>query len=295
MMINNMKCSVTSLAAAQYEDAGAIVLLLCRECVPAIGKLKLPQAVEQAAQTLCARPEDEMYAPGALRSAALFHNGQLQQLIIVGCGCGRECTPATFRRAAGTLARELQARHTGSAMIAAPLLLNPQRAHYVQAAVEGLYLGAYQFNEFKSDVKDVQPCEVTLVTEAEKAREAAAKAAVVAGGVSYARNLINRPGNIVTPAVMAEEAKALAAEAGLELEILAEEELAAHKMQALLAVGQGSCNGPRLIVLKYRGAQDAPWTAYVGKGITFDSGGISIKPTENMGKMKDDMSGAAAV
>ena len=108
-------------------------------------------------------------------------------------------------------------------------------------------------------------------------------------------NLVNRPGNWVNPVVMAEEAQKVAEAYNLEIEVLDEKAMAAKGMNAILAVGQGSKNPPRMITLKYNGAGDAPYTAFVGKGITFDSGGISIKPGENMGEMKDDMSGAGAV
>ncbi len=295
MSVNNFRCSVASLYTVDYANTEAIVLLLCRECAAALQKLRLPAALAEAVEAVLTKNGEAIYAVGEVRSLAVFSGGQLQQLLIAGCGCGSDCKPNNFRKAAGAAARELQRLHIGKAVLAAPLLLNPAKAHYLQAVAEGLYLGAYKFTQYKSTPEAVQPCAAAILTEARGAAQTLEKAAVIAEGISYARDLINRPGNSVTPQGLAEAAAQVAEEAGLELEVLTEKELAEQKMQAILAVGQGSCHAPRLIVLKYCGAKDAPWTAYVGKGITFDSGGISLKPADKMGEMKDDMSGAAAV
>ena len=120
-------------------------------------------------------------------------------------------------------------------------------------------------------------------------------AEISAEAVCYARDLVNNPGNVVTPQTMAEDALKLGQELPLEITIMDETLMEARGMHALLAVGQGSHNPPCLVALRYNGNGDAPYTAFVGKGITFDSGGISIKPDDNMGEMKDDMTGAGAV
>ena len=110
------------------------------------------------------------------------------------------------------------------------------------------------------------------------------------------RDLVNRPANIVNPSVMADAAQKIAKDLNIECEILGKKDLVKKGMGAILAVGQGSIHEPKLITLKYSGAgAGSPYTAYVGKGITFDSGGISLKPAADMGEMKDDMTGAAVV
>lgn len=138
-------------------------------------------------------------------------------------------------------------------------------------------------------------CTATLLTAVGDAAALVQAAEVRAEAVCYARDLVNDPGNVVTPFVLADEALQMAHDLPLDVDILDEALLQANGMNAILAVGQGSKNPPCMITLKYQGAGDAPFTAFVGKGITFDSGGISIKPDDNMGEMKDDMTGAAAV
>lgn len=294
MIINNMECSGVDFAAADYKNADAVVMLLCKECAAAIGGLPLPDSIEAAAKAYTAKYSD-IYSVGNISNLTVMSGDKLQQVLIVGCGEGKNCTPNNFRKAAGSAARVMHKLECENAVIWAPILSNPKRAHYLKALAEGLYLGAYQFNEYKSKPQEVKTCRAAIANKVDNADAALKAAAIMSCGVSYTRDLVNRPGNDVTPQVMAEEAVKIAADLQLEIEMLDENQLAAKGMNAILAVGQGSVHKPRMITLKYRGAGDAPFTAYVGKGITFDSGGISLKPGDNMGEMKDDMAGAGAV
>lgn len=293
-MINNLECTAIDFEAAAYEQTESIVLLLCKECAAGVGKINLPAPLREAVEAYLAKCP-EFYEVEAVNSLALLYEGKLLQLTIVGCGEGKECTPANFRKAAGVAARTLQKQKVTTAIVAVPLLLKATRAHYLQAIAEGLYLGAYKFTECKGEAKPATECKLQITSAVENGEEVLAQAEAIAQGVSLTRNLVNRPGNWVNPAVMAAEAQKVAEAYGLEIEVLDEKAMAAKGMNAILAVGQGSKNPPRMITLKYSGAGDAPYTAFVGKGITFDSGGISIKPGENMGEMKDDMAGAGAV
>ncbi len=138
---------------------------------------------------------------------------------------------------------------------------------------------------------------LTVVTDAADAAETAfAPLSALADSVHFARDLVNEPGNVLTPKEFARRAAEMAAEAGLSVEVLKPKKLREERFNALLAVGQGSKNKPRVVVLKYDGAGDdsAP-IAFIGKGVCFDSGGISIKPSSGMEDMKGDMGGAAAV
>lgn len=296
MIINNMECSSVDYSAADYTNADAVVLMLCKECAAAIGKLPMPAGVEAAAKAYTAKYSD-IYSVGNISNLTVMNGDKMQQVMIVGCGEGRDCTPNNFRKAAGVAARALHKLESEQAVIWAPILSNPKRAHYLEALVEGIYMGAYQFKEYKSETKEVKTCRATIANKIDNADAALKSAAIMSCGVSYTRDLVNRPGNAVTPQVMADEAAKIASELNLEIEVLDEQQMAAKGMNSILAVGQGSVHKPRMITLKYRGAQepDSPFTAYVGKGITFDSGGISLKPGENMGEMKDDMAGAGAV
>jgi leucyl aminopeptidase len=128
--------------------------------------------------------------------------------------------------------------------------------------------------------------------------EAVARGVVIGEGVNLARRLVNMPPDDLYPQTFSEEAAAVAGRTGMEIEIWDEEQLARERCQAILAVGRGSSRSPRLVILRYRGpgAQaDQPDLAFVGKGVTFDSGGLSLKPSDSMLTMKCDMSGGAAV
>ena len=293
-MLNGFKIEAAPVAAAAYKNVDGVALFLCKECAAALGKLCLPEQVQAAVEAYAAKHED-MFAIGTISELVIPQDEGLLTVVVAGCGVGAECKPVAFRRAAGEAARALHQAKVTQAVVAAPILTNTKRGAYLEAVVEGLYLGAYTFTEFKSEAKAAPECAVTLCSAIPEAEALVAKAQVNAEAVCFTRDLVNRPGNVVNPEVMANAARKLAQELPLEVEVLDEVQMAERKMGAILAVGQGSANPPRMITLKYNGADAAPYVAYVGKGITFDSGGISIKPDDGMGEMKDDMSGAGAV
>lgn len=294
MALNNIVCLDSKFTEIDYAKYDCIAVMLCKECLPALANLRLPENVLKSAE-LYLQKNPDIYEVGVIQYLTVLQEAHLQHVLLIGCGTGKDCTPNNFRKAAGCTARAIKQLRCTEAVIAAPILFNEARAHYLEALTEGLYLGAYTFKEFKSKTLPEITCQITVANNIANGAKVMGDAAIIAESVSFTRNLVNRPGNVVTPDVMIEEAEKIAAEENLTLEILDEEMLAAYKMNALLAVGQGSSHKPCLIMLKYQGAQDQPFTAFVGKGITFDSGGISIKPDDNMGEMKDDMSGAGAV
>ena len=293
-MLNGFKIVAVPVAATAYKNVDGIALFLCKECAAALGKLCLPEQVQAAVEAYADKHED-MFAIGTISELVIPQGEGLLTVVVAGCGVGAECKPVAFRKAAGEAARALHQAKVTQAVVAAPILTNAKRGAYLEAVVEGLYLGADPFTEFKSEAKAAPECTVTLCSAIPEAEALVAKAQVSAEAVCFTRDLVNRPGNVVNPEVMANAASKLAEELPLEVEVLDEVQMAERKMGAILAVGQGSANPPRMITLKYNGADAAPYVAYVGKGITFDSGGISIKPDDGMGEMKDDMSGAGAV
>ena len=293
-MLNGFKIVAVPVAATAYKNVDGIALFLCTECAAALGKLCLPEQVQAAVEAYADKHED-MFAIGTISELVIPQGEGLLTVVVAGCGVGAECKPVAFRKAAGEAARALHQAKVTQAVVAAPILTNAKRGAYLEAVVEGLYLGAYTFTEFKSEAKAAPECTVTLCSAIPEAEGLVAKAQVNAEAVCFTRDLVNRPGNVVNPEVLAAEARQLAEQLPLEVEVLDEAQMAERKMGAILAVGQGSANPPRMITLKYNGADAAPYVAYVGKGITFDSGGISIKPDDGMGEMKDDMSGAGAV
>lgn len=169
--------------------------------------------------------------------------------------------------------------------------------YFYQTFIEGIYYGNYSFNNYKSDRKELKNLEVWFYADdSKKLKSALKKADTVMQGVNFSRDLENEPAIKLTPDSLARKVKTEVGKLGVKIKIFDENEIAKRKMGGLLAVGMGSENPPRFIVMEYKGAGNKKKKiALVGKGVTFDTGGISIKPAQNMGYMKADMSGAAVV
>ena len=174
-----------------------------------------------------------------------------------------------------------------------------QAAEAVQACVEGLGLGGYRFDRYRSDPDERAITKVTVVGSARwdaKAMKAAVKrAGTIVEAVCWARDLVNTPAGDMPPAEIAREAQRMARSAGLTCKVWNESQLEKGGFGGILGVGKGSVNPPRLIELTYTGAGNATPIALTGKGIAFDSGGLSIKDAKGMETMKDDMGGAASI
>jgi leucyl aminopeptidase len=165
--------------------------------------------------------------------------------------------------------------------------------------VEGAFVGNFDPDSYKSDRKDQKIDSVTVVTRGDQPRlqKAMDEARVLGESQNFTRELVNEPGNHMTPTILAERARKMAQEVGLKFEAYGADKIKELKMGAFWGVAQGSDEPPALIVLRYE-PPDAPATpvlGLVGKGVTFDTGGISIKPADGMEKMKYDMAGAAAM
>ncbi len=179
------------------------------------------------------------------------------------------------------------------------VLLNTNDAvPFVGKAVEGAVLGGYTFDKYLSQKTDRRNLRIDLVALREHDahnKHRLNRYTIVSEAVNAARDIINEPGNVVVPEYMAEAARKVAKESSLDVKIWDEKKLAREGYNGLIAVGKGSAHPPRLIRLAYRSKKAKVHLAFVGKGITFDSGGISIKPADKMWEMKGDMSGGAAV
>jgi leucyl aminopeptidase len=215
-------------------------------------------------------------------------------VLAVGLGKSRDEWPAeTIRRAAGAAARSLSGVES---------VLTTLSALDLEGAIEGLILGSYRFSEFRSTKtapKDAGLRRITALTPDTKSatKDAAARAEAIATAVATARDFVNTPPSHLFPAEFAKRAKALGDAAGLEVEVLDDKVLTKDGYGGIIGVGKGSSRPPRLVRLVHRGGKGRKPTtvALVGKGITFDTGGISIKPAANMHHMTSDMGGAAAV
>lgn len=207
---------------------------------------------------------------------------------LVGLGRRSEAGSQQVRRAAGAAARRLA--DLGDIGCALHLGLDDARA--ARAAAEGLLLGAYRFVEHKSDPSPAKIARITLLDADDQQVE---RGVITAELTNAARDLINEPANALTPRALADKARAVADVHGLSCEVLDEEALGERGCGGILGVGRGSDEPPRLVILTYAPEEARGKIALVGKGITFDSGGLSIKPAGSMETMKTDMSGAAAV
>jgi leucyl aminopeptidase len=227
-----------------------------------------------------------------------------ERVLLVGLGEQKDFAEAAYRDAVRGAAQALRELGAKSAVLYVPDLKVGRRtaAWNVRHAVAALRDAFYRFDQLKTQKKPPAPvlAEVTLATQAATpaaaARDALREAVATADGVALARTLGNLPPNICNPAYLAEEARKLARQFKLGLEVLERRDMERLGMGALLAVTRGSHQPPKLIVLRYRGgAKSAPPLVLVGKGITFDTGGISLKPAGEMDEMKFDMSGAGSV
>ena len=171
--------------------------------------------------------------------------------------------------------------------------------YYYQTFVEGVILGNYSFNKYKVDKKKPVNLNVFFYADNQKKlNHAIAAGTTVMEGVNFTKELQNEPGSVLIPNELAKRVNKTLTEAGVKVTVFNEKEIKKRKMGGLLAVGMGSANPPRFIIMEYKGGSKTKKVknvVLVGKGVTFDSGGISIKPASNMGEMKADMSGAAVV
>ncbi|HUI07393.1 MAG TPA: leucyl aminopeptidase [Verrucomicrobiae bacterium] len=277
----------------------------------------------QPAAVLFAFEKEHLEGPLALKNLLRrvgpkeFHGGERQLLLVhsagkiaphrvllVGLGRRKDFMIETLRRAMGSAARKLR----DSGVTRAAVQLRDDIDGCLPAILEASILATYKFRQFKPDddnnAVDLKSLTLCLPPPADltTARKIVADAQIVADATNYAREIGNLPGNIVTPGVLADNARAIAREHGLKCTVLAKKELEKRGFGGLLAVGGGSVNEPHLIVLEYSGRPHPPSTihhsgpiALVGKAITFDSGGISIKPSDKMDEMKFDKCGGVAV
>lgn len=213
------------------------------------------------------------------------------RLILVGLGKKRKTTLEDIRKAAGTVIKTVQ----NLKRVAFLPVDNPKET--IPVLAEGVILGNYRFDRLKSEKKEIELKEISFFAGDFRFPESKLhEAAVLAEGTCTARDFTNLPANLLTPRKLADEAVKLGKKNDIKTTVLNEPDLKRLKMGALLAVGQGSQNRPRMVAWEYSGGRknSAP-LVFVGKGVTFDSGGISIKPSQGMEAMKGDMGGAAAV
>ena len=246
------------------------------------------------------RARDFKELTGKLCESAWLHTeGSISaaRVLAIGLGKSDELNTERMRRAAAAATRQLRRREAGSAAFVLPADLAPE---LVQAVADGVVTADFDAGVHKSADRPkskLEAVEIGIIGGSAPGdwAEPLRRGVVIGEAANRARSLALQPGNRLTPTLLADEARSIAEAHGLEIEVLGEAELEKLGAGALLGVARGSQEPPCLIVLRYRsGRQGGPTLALVGKGVTFDSGGISIKPAQGMQDMKYDMSGAAA-
>jgi leucyl aminopeptidase len=246
-----------------------------------------------------------VYASGDFKgkrdeTALVYSSGAAARVLLVGTGIREDATLTAVRRAAAVAAKRARVAGVPSAAfhVAPEARGKLEPAAIARVAAEGFYFGSWHYNELKRPDEDRKPVleRMTLLaagTDA-AARDGQRIGDAVGAGQALARGIQMLPGNTCTPCMLGDTARELASRHGFEVTVLDKAAIEKEGLTALLAVAQGSAQEPRFIALEYRGADGAP-IVLVGKGVTFDTGGISIKPAPSMEEMKYDMSGAAAV
>jgi leucyl aminopeptidase len=222
-----------------------------------------------------------------------------QRILFLGAGKRDKLCITELRKLAGAAARAAKAKDIKSFVLILPALIEAPAA--AQAATEGIITGDFDVDTYRSDRKDQQLADVTLAIPADAdagaTYQAIAEGAILAESQNLTRTLALEPSNLMTPTMLAENARAMCEEVGLECKVYGPDKIKELKMGAFWSVSQGSEEEPRLVVMRYEpaSAPASPVLGLVGKGITFDSGGVSIKPADGMEKMKYDMCGAATM
>jgi leucyl aminopeptidase len=303
----NVKLSFNDVAQLETECLAAVVVEEGEGEDARPRLLTADKAVAAAAQELLAAGD---LKGKLLETAILFRPAGLsaKRLLLVGGGKAKSFTAYELRRVTAAAVRHLKPKGIRHLTFLAPAPWEgaaPERrgpAEAVRALVEGAFMGDFDPDKYRSDRKDQSMAELVVIAPAKADRAALQRALeegrIVGEAQNFTRDLVNEPSNRMTPTMLAEAARQMAgATPGLSCETYGADKLKELKMGAFWSVAQGSEEPPALIVLRYepKDAPPQPVIGLVGKAVTFDTGGISIKPSEGMEKMKYDMAGGAAM
>ncbi|MEL6307536.1 MAG: leucyl aminopeptidase [Chloroflexota bacterium] len=292
----------TSTEPIQSITTDALIVYVAQDSKPTDRASAVDTALNGAITTVI---DDGDFSGKAEETITLYTNGAIpaKRVILVGLGDTESISPDSIRRAAAVGA--LRARTLNLKSVATyPIIDELSVAESTQALVEGMQLALYQYHGQKSDdAPEDLPEQVIIAADSEAdatfAQQGINTGNAFASGTNLARDLINLPPNILIPAYMAQRAEQMAKEVGLACTILEKQQMQALKMGALLGVAQGSDYPPKFIILEHNADKadddNTPTIVLVGKGVTFDTGGYSLKSRDGMIGMKADMSGGAAV
>src|SRR6266436_1160807 len=303
-----MKTTISLSTPTQLETESLVAVVL-DHCDPAQkekSNAAKPQLKLATSDTAVQSVAADLLASGELTGRA-FENNLLhkpaglkaKRLLLISGGAAKKFSAYDLRRVAGAAVRTLKSRGIRSFAFIAPTGIPAEEA--VRAIVEGALVGNFDPDYYRSDRKDQKIDALTILASGNSDQAALEKAAheaqVIGESQNFTRDLVNEPSNRMTPTILADRAKKMSAEVGLKCEVFGGDKIKELKMGAFWSVAQGSDEPPALIVLRYEpaGAPEKPVLGLVGKGITFDTGGISIKPADGMEKMKYDMAGGATM
>jgi leucyl aminopeptidase len=282
-------------------ETEALVSYVFEETDPVQGRIA---EIEQAAGGLLHKLAKGGELTGKMLEFTLVHAPaglDAARLLLVGAGKREQFNGAALRKVAGAALRYLKSRSIKN--LALLVREGGATEENAQTIAEGALAADFEPDKYKTDKKNgknIESVQIAGYSDAERAagEKGLSKGRIIADAQNFARDLINEPSNKLTPRILAQKAEAMAKEAGLAVEILDEKKIADLKMGALLSVAQGGPEPPRVMVVTYTPANakpGAPVIGLVGKAVTFDTGGISIKPAEGMEKMKYDMAGGATM
>jgi leucyl aminopeptidase len=293
-----MKTTLSLSPAAQVETECLVAVVLDRgeKDKAQVSVSSADKAVQQSAADVISTGD----VTGKNFETTLLHKPaglKAKRLLLLGGGKAKGFSTSELRKLAGAAVRALKPRSVRSFAFALPEGIAAEEA--VKAVIEGALVGNFDPDTYKSDRKDQNVESVTVVASGDQGalQRTLDEATIVAESQNFTRQLVNEPSNRMTPTVLANHAQAMAKETGLKCEVYGADKIKELKMGAFWGVAQGSDEPPALIVMRYEpaGAPEKPVLGLVGKGITFDTGGISIKPADGMEKMKYDMAGGATM
>lgn len=240
---------------------------------------------------------------GKYREFTLIHSENLKapRILLMGLGKEEEFEVDKIRSMSGRAARILRRIKCKKLAYSSFTGLDVPPEISAKCIAEGVILGLYHFKKYVTTRSKASPVEDIIVIakkeeDVDSLEKGIAKGIILAEATNMARDLVNEPGNIMTPTYFAERATEVSKEFGMEIEVLEKEDMKKKGMGALLAVAQGSEEPPKMVVMKYKGGKEgSPTLSLVGKGITFDAGGLDLKPADSMYRMYGDCSGACAV
>ena len=303
-----MKTTISLATPAQLETESLVAIVL-DQADPAKeekNKHAKPQLTVAASDSAVQSGPADLLASGEMTGKPfetnLLHKPaglKARRLLLISGGAAKKFTSYDLRRIAGAAVRTLKSRGIRSFAFIAPPTIPAEEA--VTAIVEGALVGNFDPDYYRSDRKDQKIDALAILVSGNSDQAALEKAAheaqVIGESQNFTRDLVNEPSNRMTPTILGDRAKKMCEEVGLKCEVYAADKIKELKMGAFWSVAQGSDEPPALIVMKYEpaGAPAKPVLGLVGKGITFDTGGISIKPADGMEKMKYDMAGGATM